>query len=110
MRSLQTIICSGSWWLDGAGPTCHHIGGAMLDRRVIVPSIARFLHHDRACELFYQLVGGTVDYGKEHSGVVGHNRYGRTFPGFYPCWNEEHPLHFLSHSIGSGARRSYSLC
>ena len=23
--------------------------------------------HDRACEAVYQLVGGTVDYGKEHS-------------------------------------------
>lgn len=23
--------------------------------------------HDRACEIFYQLVGGTVDYGAEHA-------------------------------------------
>ena len=23
--------------------------------------------HDRACEVFYQIKGGTVDYGQEHS-------------------------------------------
>lgn len=27
--------------------------------------------HDRACEAFYQLFGGTVDYGEEHSKEAG---------------------------------------
>jgi len=27
--------------------------------------------HDRACEVFYQLVGGRVDYGEEHAKGTG---------------------------------------
>ncbi|EEY59278.1 uncharacterized protein PITG_21184 [Phytophthora infestans T30-4] len=35
--------------------------------------------HDRACEAFYQLYGGQVDYGEDHSREAGHNRFGATF-------------------------------
>eukprot|EP01032_Pedospumella_encystans_P023121 gene23121-26179_t len=35
--------------------------------------------HDRACQVFYELYGGTVDYGKEHSDFHNHERFGRTF-------------------------------
>ena len=35
--------------------------------------------HDRVCEVFYELVGGRVDYGEEHSRFHGHDRYGRHF-------------------------------
>lgn len=34
--------------------------------------------HDRACEIFYSLKGGTVDYGEEHAREHGHDRYGAT--------------------------------
>jgi len=34
---------------------------------------------DRACELYAQLVGGTVDYGAAHSAAKGHDRYGITY-------------------------------
>jgi len=33
----------------------------------------------RACELFYYLKGGTVDYGVERSEKYGHSRYGHTY-------------------------------
>ncbi|KAI9065880.1 alpha/beta-hydrolase [Trametes sanguinea] len=57
--------------------------------------------HDRACELFYLLVGGTVDYGAIHSRENGHGQFGRTYEkGLYPEWSTEHPLHFLGHSMG----------
>ncbi|THV07592.1 alpha beta-hydrolase [Dendrothele bispora CBS 962.96] len=57
--------------------------------------------HDRACELYYSLVGGIVDYGEEHSRIHGHARYGRTYSeGLYPGWSTEKPLHFLGHSVG----------
>ncbi|KAI0784978.1 alpha/beta-hydrolase [Abortiporus biennis] len=57
--------------------------------------------HDRACELFYALLGGTVDYGEEHAMIHGHSRYGRTHNhGLYPQWSIENPLHFLGHSLG----------
>ena len=34
---------------------------------------------DRACELYAQLTGTRVDYGKAHSEEHGHSRYGRTY-------------------------------
>ncbi|CEG38139.1 uncharacterized protein PHALS_08229 [Plasmopara halstedii] len=58
--------------------------------------------HDRACEVFYQLVGGQVDYGEKHSTETGHNRYGETFVDpLHPSWGEENPVHLLGHSYGS---------
>ncbi|KAF7347647.1 hypothetical protein MVEN_01521700 [Mycena venus] len=43
--------------------------------------------HDRACELYYALMGGTVDYGLEHSKAHKHARYGRNIvQGQYPEW------------------------
>lgn len=90
--------------------------------------------HDRACEIFYQLKGGTgrllfffffprfalrilhpltqimfsVDYGESHSQMSGHGRYGRTYPeGLYEEWDEAHPLHFLGHSL---VMRAIEMC
>ncbi len=34
---------------------------------------------DRACELYAELTGATVDYGAAHSEKYGHARYGRTY-------------------------------
>ncbi|MDY6016496.1 MAG: hypothetical protein SPI97_02660 [Oscillospiraceae bacterium] len=34
---------------------------------------------DRACELYAQLTGTTVDYGAAHSEKYGHSRFGRTY-------------------------------
>lgn len=67
--------------------------------------------HDRACELFYGLVGGTVDYGAKHAAKHGHDRYGRTFrrgklldantsvPSF-PSSLCPPQAHFIGHSMG----------
>lgn len=41
---------------------------------------------DRACELYAQIKGGTVDYGEAHAKKFGHARYGRTYPALYPQW------------------------
>lgn len=58
--------------------------------------------HDRACEIFYALKGGKLNYGEEHAAEHGHaTRYGRTYmTGLYPEWSNERPLHFLGHSFG----------
>ncbi|KAJ7246306.1 hypothetical protein B0H12DRAFT_1126622 [Mycena haematopus] len=57
--------------------------------------------HDRACELYYALVGGRVDYGLEHSNAHNHARFGRQImQGQFPEWSPTRPLHFLAHSIG----------
>ncbi|MGZ8191964.1 MAG: esterase/lipase family protein [Methylobacter sp.] len=59
--------------------------------------------HDRACELFAQITGTRVDYGKTHSQAAGHEQYDdlKTFPiGFYPEWSEKNPIHLVGHSHG----------
>lgn len=57
-------------------------------------------NHDRACELFYQIKGGAVDYGAEHSQHYGHLRTGKSYPGFYCSWDASHPVHLIGHSMG----------
>ncbi len=57
-------------------------------------------NYDRSVELYYYIKGGTVDYGAAHAEEHGHARYGRTFPGIYPEWDENHPIHLVGHSMG----------
>ncbi len=62
--------------------------------------------HDQACELFYQLKGGTVDYGEAHSAEFGHKRFGRTYDApLYAEWDAAHPLDFVAHSMGAAVVR-----
>ncbi len=57
--------------------------------------------HDRVCEVFYELIGGRVDYGEEHSSYHGHDRFGREFSqGLLPQWDEDHPIIVIGHSFG----------
>ncbi len=62
---------------------------------------------DRACELYAQLVGSTVDYGIAHSKKFNHDRYGRTyFHALVPDWGELdetgkiQKIHLIGHSFG----------
>ena len=56
--------------------------------------------HDRACELFYQIKGGVVDYGEGHAQKFGHERFGRKYSGSYPSWSGDCPIHIVGHSLG----------
>jgi hypothetical protein len=56
--------------------------------------------HDRACELFFALVGGRVDYGKQHSAKHGHARFGRVCVAQHPRWSADRPVVLLCHSQG----------
>ena len=57
--------------------------------------------HDRACQVFYELYGGTVDYGKEHSDFHNHERFGRKFEkGKLSMWDEDNPITIIGHSLG----------
>ena len=63
-------------------------------------------HHDRACELFYSLKGGVVDYGAEHACRCDHARFGRDEgDGAFPEWDESHPIDLVGHSIGGVTAR-----
>ena len=61
---------------------------------------------DRACELYAQLMGGTVDYGKSHSEKYGHKRFGRTYDKpLFEGWGSEKKVNLLGHSHGSATIR-----
>lgn len=57
---------------------------------------------DRACELYAQIKGTRVDYGKAHSSKYGHSRYGRDYSGkgFFPSWGPSNRIHLVGHSMG----------
>ena len=57
---------------------------------------------DRAVELYYQIKGGQVDYGKEHSEFFDLIRKPekKLYNGLYPEWDGAHPVHLVGHSMG----------
>jgi len=61
--------------------------------------------HDRACQIFYQLVGGRVDYGEEHSLFHKHDRFGRFEEAKLLNWNAASPIILVGHSYGGNTAR-----
>lgn len=62
---------------------------------------------DRAVEMFYQLKGGQVDYGKGHSyeyGIIQKPKE-KVYQALYPEWDAEHPVHLIAHSMGGQTAR-----
>ncbi|MCR5042456.1 MAG: lipase, partial [Clostridia bacterium] len=57
---------------------------------------------DRACEVYAQLTGTTVDYGEAHSERYGHDRFGKCYRGraLVKQWDADHPIDLLGHSFG----------
>ncbi|MBQ2842051.1 MAG: helix-turn-helix domain-containing protein [Clostridia bacterium] len=67
---------------------------------------------DRACELYAQLTGTTVDYGEAHSKEHNHERYGREYTEpLVPGWGEKInggqtvKINLLGHSFGGATVR-----
>lgn len=65
---------------------------------------------DRACELYAQLTGSVVDYGKEHSERCNHARYGEDFSKkpLIDRWDSENKINLLGHSFGGATVRMLS--
>ncbi|SJL06273.1 uncharacterized protein ARMOST_09609 [Armillaria ostoyae] len=103
---IPLVIVEG--FLGGAGPFVwgkfeQHLNTSCSETRpVFFASVGPVSSlHDRACELYYQLIGGTVDYGEQHSKAHRHGRYGyKHRNGLYPQWSRDNPLHFFGHSMG----------
>lgn len=57
---------------------------------------------ERAVETFYQIKGGQVNYGKNHSDKwdIIKKPEGKYYSGLYPEWDHDHPIHFIGHSMG----------
>ena len=62
---------------------------------------------DRAVEAYYQIKGGQVDYGFSHSekNRIIQKPNNKKYDGFYPQWDNEHPIHIISHSMGGQTAR-----
>ncbi len=65
---------------------------------------------DRACELYAQLTGTVVDYGKAHSEECGHERFGTDYTGraLIDSWSEEDKINLLGHSFGGATVRLFA--
>ena len=57
---------------------------------------------DRACEVYAQLAGTRVDYGKAHAEACGHDRYGKDYTGkaMLDKWDSTHKINLIGHSLG----------
>lgn len=67
---------------------------------------------DRACELYAQMTGGTVDYGEAHSQAHSHARYGRTYDApLFEGWGTKDKkgilkkVNLVGHSFGGNTVR-----
>ncbi len=56
---------------------------------------------DQACQLYAQLTGTQVDYGKAHSQLHNHKQFGRKYEKpLFDGWSEEKKVHLVGHSFG----------
>ena len=86
-------------WLRGQGFDCHAAS--------VAPTGSAW---DRACELYAQISGSRVDYGKAHSAKYRHGRFGRDFSDcpLIPKWDDTVRLVLLGHSFGGATVRLLS--
>lgn len=83
-------------YLSARGLSCHAAS--------VAPSDSTW---DRACELYAQLTGTKVDYGKEHSARCGHDRYGTDYSKkpLVEKWDSENKINLFGHSFGGATIR-----
>ena len=62
---------------------------------------------DRAIEAYYQIKGGTLDYGILHSTKYSliQKPESKIYEGIYKEWDKEHPIHIIGHSQGGQTAR-----
>lgn len=122
-NNYPTIMIHGlsSWGAGDELDKIFHYWGFSMTRNLIAylrrkgyevynPSTGPFNSAwDRSCEMYAQIMGGTVDYGKVHSEKYGHARYGRTYPK--PLFNGFGPdkkINLFGHSFGGATIRLFA--
>ncbi|MEO7496687.1 MAG: hypothetical protein ABIT83_23900, partial [Massilia sp.] len=114
---------SGFLYWGGFNDIVDHLraGGA---HQVLAATVAPIgSNWDRAVELYYQIKGGCVDYGRVHSSKHAHRNNVQKPAGkcwaadaahnpehyplaFYPQWDGGHPVHLVGHSQGGTTIRA----
>lgn len=64
--------------------------------------------HERACQAFYRIVGGRIDYGAEHAERFHCDRFGDVVSAedaLFPDWSATNPVHLVGHSLGGQTAR-----
>ncbi|SFI80779.1 hypothetical protein [Nitrosomonas sp. Nm34] len=111
---------------------CHDIEGYLQNNgshQVFTATVGLVSSNwDRAVELYYQIKGGCVDYGKARTAqfaiygkkqrLEGPDRKRKCWaadqdnnpdehpPALYPEWDKDHPIHLISHSQGGQTVRT----
>ena len=65
----------------------------------------------RAIEAFHQIKGGQVNYGNEKAqkhGIIQRPK-NKKYDGLFPEWDDQHPIHIISHSQGGQTARMLEL-
>lgn len=113
----------GGWGSDdGINDVARYWGGGSFDLKAALEEKGYTVHTpsvgpvssawDRACELYAQLTGTTVDYGEAHSKEHGHERYGKTYTTpLVENWGEKVnggqtvKINLIGHSFGGATVR-----
>lgn len=88
------------YWGATSGSIAEHLRGkgCKCIEASVGPSSSAW---DRACELYAQLTGTWVDYGKAHSKARGHKQFGRNYEKpIIKDWSAENKIHLIGHSFG----------
>ncbi|MBR3552067.1 MAG: helix-turn-helix domain-containing protein [Clostridia bacterium] len=99
------------YWGGTAGDLAADLRSAGYD--VVAPRVGPISSTwDRACELYAQLTGTTVDYGEAHAKQHGHARFGRSYDtALVPDWGQKKnggqlvKINLVGHSYGGTTAR-----
>ncbi len=99
------------YWGSSAGSISSYLRsqGYQVEEATVGPFSSAW---DRACELYAQLMGTTVDYGEAHSKEHGHERFGRVYTApLVENWGTEtdggqmRKINLIGHSFGGNTIR-----
>lgn len=107
--SYDTIYKLMPYWGMFGGDLMEYLNNKGFDcyAASVAPSSSAW---DRACELYAQLTGTVVDYGKAHSESCNHDRYGEDFTGraLIDSFSSEDKINLLGHSFGGATVRIFA--